>query len=135
MRISPMVKPVCTLRPRQRPTRALGVSEAHRCGCQPPLAHTWFHAQASKGQASCYSVTKGVDCAAASATYLPWAEKDVANAVTYFGLSATGYVQNRDMEGECNGLLTYDGVPKLNATPIREGNALLTEAHKRVWGG
>ena len=51
----------------------------------------------------------------------------------FFGLAATGYVQNRDMEGECNGLLTYDAEPKLNSTPIVAGNALLADAHAELW--
>jgi hypothetical protein len=44
--------------------------------------------------------------------------------VKFFGLSATGYVQNRNMEGECNELLlTYDAEPKLNNTPIIAGKS------------
>jgi hypothetical protein len=37
------------------------------------------------------------------------------------------------MEGECNGLLTYDAVQKLNATPIQRGNQLLRDAHAAAW--
>ena len=36
--------------------------------------------------------------------------------------------------GECNGLLTYDAVPKVNATAVAEGNAALLAAHREVWG-
>ena len=74
-----------------------------------------------------------MDCDAASATYATWAAGGT-DAVRSFGLSAVGYVQNRDMEGECNGLLSYDATPKLNATPIIEGNRMLVEAHVAVWG-
>lgn len=91
----------------------------------------WFH-NLNMADA-CYSVTKGVDCDAASQTYMPWAESEL-DQVRFFGLSATGYVQNRDMEGECNGLLTYDAYPKLNNTPIVAGNLLLAQAHAEVWG-
>ena len=108
----------------------VSVSEAHRCGCLPPKQHMWFHALPE--DRACYSVEKGVDCDASSATYMPWAQAD-ASAVRYLGLGATGYVQNRDMEGECNGLLTYDAVQKLNATPIVQGNRLLTELHDSIW--
>jgi hypothetical protein len=38
------------------------------------------------------------------------------------------------MEGECNGLLTYDAVPKVNATPVLAGNMLLRQAHAEIWG-
>lgn len=92
----------------------------------------WFHKLPTAS--ACYSVTKGVDCDAASQTYMPWAEKEL-DQVEYFGLGATGYVQNRDMEGECNGLLTYDAHTKLNSTPIIAGNKLLADAHHRVWAG
>ena len=107
-------------------------SEAHRCGCLPPTEHMWFHELAKEGKAPCYSVTPGVGCEEAAATYLPWAQGE-ADAVRFFGLSATGYVQNRDMEGECNGLLTYDAVQKLNSTPIVQGNRLLSELHDSIW--
>ena len=107
------------------------ISEAHRCGCLPQPAHMWFHDLPTSK--ACYSVTAGVDCDAASATYATWAAGG-ADAVRSFGLSAVGYVQNRDMEGECNGLLSYDAAPKLNATAIAEGNRLLVEAHAAVWG-
>ena len=106
-------------------------AEAHRCGCVPPKEHMWFH-RLPLSQA-CYSVTKGVGCDAASQSYLPWAQAELEQ-VRFFGLSGTGYVQNRDMEGECNGLLTYDAYPKLNSTPIIGGNKLLTDAHRQVWG-
>ena len=33
--------------------------------------------------------------------------------IRYFGLSATGYVQNRDMEGECNGLMVLSTAPDI----------------------
>ena len=92
----------------------------------------WFHKLPLAS--ACYSVTKGVDCNEASQSYMqPWATAELEQ-LQYFGLSGTGYVQNRDMEGECNGLLTYDAVPKLNSTPIIGGNKLLTDAHRRVWG-
>lgn len=55
----------------------------------------WFHKLPIAD--ACYSVTKGVDCDTASQTYLPWAQAEV-DQVRFFGLSATGYVQNRDME-------------------------------------
>ena len=108
----------------------VATSEAHRCGCVPPKQHLWFrHLPLS---AACYSVTPGVDCDAASQTFLSWAQ-NVSDEIKFFGLSATGYVQNRDMEGECNGLLTYDAVQKLNATPIQRGNQLLRDAHAAAW--
>lgn len=72
-------------------------SEAHRCGCLPPKEHMWFHAQSTKD--ACYSVTAGVDCNASSATYVSWATAHAAD-IQYTGLSATGYVQNRDMVSE-----------------------------------
>lgn len=106
----------------------VGTSEAHRCGCLPPTYHTWFR----ELKKPCYSVTEGVGCDAASATYMPWAEQE-ADAIKFFGLSATGYVQNRDMEGECNGLLTYDAFQKLNSTPIIQGNAMLKQVHASTW--
>jgi hypothetical protein len=110
-------------------------SEALKCGCLPPIEHMWFHGLAAKGKSPCYS-SGGVsdDCEVASAKFGPW-EAAAADAIRYFGLSATGYVQNRDMEGECNGLLTYDGVPKVNATVVAAGNAALLAAHREVWGG
>jgi hypothetical protein len=70
-------------------------AEAHRCGCLPPKKHMWFHKLPVAD--ACYSVTKGVDCDSASQTYLPWAKAEL-DQVKFFGLSATGYVQNRDME-------------------------------------
>jgi hypothetical protein len=135
-------------------------AEAHRCGCLPPPSHMWFHNQPVSQ--ACYSVTHGVDCDAASQTYASWANAEL-DAVRHFGLSGTGYVQNRDMEGvsalwhvcmarhaslrhwcysvtpralgaqECNGLLTYDAFPKLNVTPIRAGNFMLKAAHDEMW--
>ena len=109
-------------------TLLVGTSEAHRCGCLPPTGHVWFHDL----KKPCYSVTQGVDCAEASASYMPWAQTE-SQAIRFFGLSATGYVQNRDMEGECNGLLAYDAFPKLNATPIVLGNKLLADVHASTW--
>jgi len=106
----------------------VGTSEAHRCGCLPPAGHVWFHGL----KTPCYSVTAGVDCNQASASYMPWAQTE-AEAIKFFGLSATGYVQNRDMEGECNGLLAYDAATKLNSTPIVLGNKLLEEVHAATW--
>ena len=38
------------------------------------------------------------------------------------GLSAAVYTQITDVELECNGLLTYDRIPKLNASRIRQSN-------------
>ena len=70
-------------------------AEAHRCGCLPPQEHMWFHNLPIAD--ACYSVTKGVDCDTASQSYVPWAQAEV-DLVRFFGLSATGYVQNRDME-------------------------------------
>ena len=74
-------------------------AEAHRCGCVPPKAHLWFNKLPVAD--ACYSVTRGVDCDQASQTYLPWATAET-ESIKYFGLSGTGYVQNRDMEGECS---------------------------------
>merc|ERR1712216_665103 len=41
-------------------TKLIVTSEAHRCGCLPPLEHAWFAGLAAKGHSPCYSVTKGV---------------------------------------------------------------------------
>ena len=115
------------------------VSEAHRSACLPPKEHTWFHALKSQGGHACYGAKDDTrntemtdDCEAAAASYAHWASNEL-HAIRYFGLSMVGYVQNRDMEGECNGVLTFDGEPKLNATKIHMGNALLYAAHDELW--
>ena len=116
------------------------VTEAHRCGCNPPESHMWFHAayrQSNGTKRPCYGavdhtgVNVSDDCEGAAATYLSWA-KGTVSAIRFFGLAAVAYVQNRDMEGECNGLLTFDAEPKLNSTPILAGNALLHTAYDAV---
>ena len=115
------------------------VSEAHRAACRPPTQHMWFHERQSRGQHPCYGAVDDTtvhkmakSCEEAAASYVHWAAKEVSS-IQYFGLSMVGYVQNRDMEGECNGLLTFDGEPKLNVKQIQRGNALLFAAHDRLW--
>ena len=117
----------------------VAVSEAHRSACLPPREHTWFHKLQSRAGYACYGAQDDPtktrltdDCEGASASYTRWASNEL-HAIRYFGLSMVGYVQNRDMEGECNGLLTFDAEPKLNATKIKAGNALLYAAHDELW--
>ena len=45
-----------------------------------------------------------------------------------FGLSASIYTQFSDVEAECNGLFTYDRIPKLNLDLVRAANLPLLNA-------
>ena len=60
-----------------------------RCDCRLRLPAGCRLKLQARGEPACYSVTEGVDCEAASQTYVLWARAGV-DAIKYFGLSGTG---------------------------------------------
>lgn len=56
---------------------------------------------------------------------------DILTTLRDFGLSAAVYTQTSDVENEVNGLLTYDRIPKLDATWLKQINERLIKPRER----